>query len=189
MLRVSYVAFSDGLSHEIFPLVASIFTLAFSLHYYDKIALFVSENIIILPISLLNWIIFLALVVLAGFIFRLIKVILDKIIKVSWHPLIEKLGGLGAGVLRAAVLTSTILIILSLMPLSYIQRSIRDRSLTGMYFLRIGPSIYRGTIGLLPIARDSVHTVDAMVKNLVSDKSVFVNAKSDAKKAPEKGAN
>ena len=45
MLRTTYVAFQDGLSHEIFPLIGAFSSLVLSLAYYKKIAFIISQNI------------------------------------------------------------------------------------------------------------------------------------------------
>ena len=150
VVRTSYVALNDGLSHEIFPLIGSICMLVFSIHYYTKMALFFHENGFTLPIDILNLISFALIAFCIGVLFRFIKVIVDKILTVSWHPLIEKFGGLLAGILRGAILTSTVLVIISLIPLPYLQHSIRERSLTGRYFMKIGPSIDSRVSGVLP---------------------------------------
>ncbi len=185
IIRTTYVSLQDGLSHEILPLVGSVCMLVFSLHYYNKIALFFYDNGFALPMPLLNLLGFIVTAVGIGLVFRFLKVIIDKIIKVSWHPFIERFGGLLAGIIRSCILTSLILIMLALVPLSYLQWSIRDRSLTGMYFLRIGPAIYEKLSVLLPaVSSKGERSVKAgggqsapvsskeMLDDLLSDKSV-----------------
>ena len=150
ILRTTYVSLQDGLSHEILPLVGSVCMLIFSIHYYTKIASYLYYLGFTLPMVLLELISFILIIVCIGVLFRFIKAIIDKIIKVSWHPLIEKFGGLLAGIMRGAVLASIVLVIIVLIPLPYLQWSVKDRSLTGVYFLRIGPVVYEKTLGFLP---------------------------------------
>lgn len=187
VLRISYVAFQDGLSHEIFPLIGSACTIVLALHYYHKISIFISQNVLGQHVDILNFISFLVLAVGVGFIFKFLKVVLDKIIKVTWHPLIERFGGLLAGVARASIVTATVLTVLALMPLSYLQWSIRDKSLTGVHFLRIGPSIYAAMAGLLPNLKAGGTSVDseAVVRELVSDKSVTREGKKKTPRTAE----
>ncbi|MCM8761251.1 MAG: CvpA family protein [Candidatus Omnitrophica bacterium] len=174
MLRISYVALQDGLSHEIFPLIGTIGTAVIALHYYHKIAVFISKNVISLPVAFLDFLTFLVLVVAFGFIFKFLRIIVDKLIKVTWHPLAEKFGGLICGILRASVVTSVILIVLALMPLPYLQWSIRDRSLSGMYFLRIAPTVHSKLSWVLPTIRLGEGSVggEGMVQEIVSEKSL-----------------
>lgn len=186
MLRMSYVAFQDGLSHEIFPLLGAIGVITLSLYYYNKLALYISQNLGNVPIAILNFLSFIILVFAAAFVFKLIRVVLDKIIKVSWHPLIERFGGLIAGVAKASIVTSTILIILALIPLPYLQRSIRDRSVTGMYFLKIGPSIYEKVSRFLPTIKIEGAPVnrEELVNILSSDKSIMTEKAQGKEKKP-----
>lgn len=179
ILRISYVAFQDGLSHEIFPLIGIIGTIVLSLHYYDKLAIFISQNLTNAPIEVLEFLSFLILIISIGLLFKTVRVVLDKIIKVTWHPLIEKFGGLLAGIIRASIVVSTILIILALTPIPYLQWSIRDRSLTGMYFLRIAPAIYEKASIFLPGLKPEGTSVskDSMTKKLVLDKSLAPQSK------------
>lgn len=177
MLRTVYGAFREGLSHEIFPLFGSVAGLLLALYYYEKMALLAAKSIS-LPASILNFASFFLIILAGKFVLRFLKAMLDIMIKVTWHPLIEKTGGLLAGLVRGAVVTSTILIIFALLPLSYLQWSIRDRSLSGMYFLRIGPAIYETIFGA-PIANG------ALSKELIRDKRIPVNPKKTASKTPE----
>lgn len=174
ILRISYISFQRGLSHEIFPLVVSIVTITLSLRYYTSISFFIKHNMMNINIYVLNFIVFLSLIALLGFIGKFLRAILDMIIKVTWHPLIERFGGLIIGSMRSVVVTSMVLIAIALVPVSYLQWSIRDRSLTGMYFLRVGPAIYEKLSVFLPAVKVERAPVsqEAIVSALVSDKSI-----------------
>jgi len=147
MLRTIYISFQDGLSREIFPLFGSILSLVLSLHFYSKLGSMLHSSLTIIPASICNVGSFLAIILILGFALKFIKVFVDTIIKVTWHPLIEKIGGILVGILKGAVAASMILIFLALIPLSYLQWSIKDKSLYGMFFLRIGPAIYQTVSG------------------------------------------
>ena len=142
MLRISYVAFRDGLSHEIFPFLGSILIMLLAMRYYTVFGSSISRNVMNMPIELANFLSFLILVAVLGLLVRLLRVLLDKIVQVQWHPIMEKFGGLAVGIMKAYVVTGIVLMTLSLMPLSYMQWSIKDKSLTGKYILMAGPRIY-----------------------------------------------
>ena len=173
MLRISYVAFRDGLSHEIFPFFGVIIVVIFSFHYYARIGAFLSQATNMLP-EITNFLSFLTLVIALGFLVRLLKGLLEKIIKVQWHPVIEKFGGVAVGIMRAYIVTSLVLTVLALMPLSYLQWSIRDKSLTGKYVLMAGPEIYSKVSAFLPTIKlgEPSSKKEDMLKNLMSDKSL-----------------
>ncbi len=142
IVRISYVAFMDGLSHEILPFLGVLAVFVLSLHYYTSLGYVISQNLGNMPADISNCLGFIILVVVLGFIVKLLKVILDKIVKVQWHPVIEKFGGLFAGIAKAYLITAMVLTIMNLMPLSYLKWSIKDRSLTGKYVLMAGPEVY-----------------------------------------------
>lgn len=150
IIRISYVAFQDGLSHEIFPFLTTIFTITITLHYYTSLGEFLTQGVLKFPLVLANFLAFTALAAVSWVVFKFLKIILDKIIKVQWHPAVEKVGGMVIGIMRSFVVVSLVLILLSVTPLSYLQRSIRERSLTGMYFLQIGYDVYGKTSKILP---------------------------------------
>ncbi len=150
MLRISYVAFRDGLSHEIFPFIGSIMIMMLAMRYYASLGALISRGMMNMPMELSNFLAFLALVVALGFLVRLLRLLLDKIVKVEWHPVLEKFGGLAVGIMKAYVVTAIVLTTLSLMPLSYLAWSIKDKSLTGKYVLRAGPEIYNRVGIFLP---------------------------------------
>lgn len=185
MLRTTYVSFKEGFSHSLFPLIAVSVVGILSLHYYPKLSYIISQNIIKIPAPISDFLSFLALVVISGLAIKFIKIVLDKIIKVEWHPVIEKFGGLIVGALRASVVTSLVLIIMVMLPLPYIQWSVRDRSVSGIYFLRVVPSLYSKTAAFLPVLKMGEAPVnsDEVVKKLMSDKAVSPDAKEGKKGA------
>lgn len=149
ILRMSYVAFMDGLSHEIFPLFGSIIVFVLSLSYYVKLGGIMVQSLG-MPSELANCLAFIILVVIAGFIVKFLRIIIDKLVKVQWHPVIERFGGLLAGVVKAYIITAIILTILVLMPFSYLRWSIKERSLTGKYVLMAGPGVYEKFKDIVP---------------------------------------
>ncbi len=187
MLRTSYVAFQDGLSHEIFPLIGAFSSLVLSLNYYKKIALIISQDTGNIPLVVLNCLCFAVLFMGIIFIFKFIRAIFDKIIKVTWHPFIEKFGGLLAGAVKASMITSAILIMLALVPLSYLKWSISQRSLTGMYFLKIGPNIYAKSSRFLPSIKIDGASFDTeyIVRDIVGDKASQTKAGKEVKEIPD----
>lgn len=189
MFRTSYVAFQDGLSHEIFPLIGSTVNVIISLYYYHKLSDVFSSNIQLFSTKLLDCISFIAIFTLAGIVIRLVKTITDKIIKVTWHPAIEKIGGLIAGVARASVVTSIVLIAIALVPIPYLQRSIRDRSLMGMGFLKVGPVIYEKVATVLPFLQPEGlgSTSSIITGSIIAEKKVDLRTEKTSK-APAKTA-
>ena len=176
LIRLCYVALQDGLSHEIFPLIGTMLTAAISLQYYHDLASFV-KNLLNIPISILDAVVFLILVVGVGLLFKLAKALIDLLMKVTWHPFLEGFGGAIFGFLRGSIIVSLLLIFLALTPFSYMQHSIGDRSLTGIFFLKIAPAIHARLAWMLPTISigDKAGSVESLLKAIVSDKSVKNN--------------
>jgi len=186
LLRISCVSFHHGLSHELFSLLGVLLTTIISLNYYSKLGEFLAQNIIGLPLVLANFLSFLVLMILILFVFRVFRTILDKIVKIQWHAFIDSVGGFIAGVARSFLTVSLVLILLILLPLPYMQWSIRDRSLTGPFFLKIGPVVYAKTYNLIPGLKVTSGPVDAkaLIEELSSDK-VLGPVKEKNKEADE----
>ena len=187
MLRTSYVAFQDGLSHEIFPMIGAFSGLVLSLAYYKKIASVISQNMGGISVGILEALSFVTLFVAVIFVFKLLRLAFDKIIKVTWHPFIEKLGGFLAGAVKASMITSAILIGLALLPLSYLKWSIGDGSLIGMYFLKIGPSIYAKASRVLPFVKidGASFNTEYVVRDIIEDNTRETKARKEVKEIPD----
>ncbi len=174
LLRIVYASFRGGLSHELFSTLGVFFNLIVSIHYYSKLGNFVSDTVSGFPLALSNFFSFLMLSTAFALLFRLIRAILDKVIRIEWHPFIEGFGGLVAGTVKAFMSVSLVLIILILLPLPYMQWSIRDKSVTGMFFLNIGPTIYAKTYRQIPGIKTQGEPIDMkeFMRALTEDKAV-----------------
>jgi len=183
VLRISYASSQEGLSHGIFPLIGNAFVLILGLHYYAVVGNLISSHLFNMPIALADFLGFLALVVALGFACKLLNALLVNILKTEWHPLIERWGGCLVGVLKACLIACIVVTILALMPLAYLQRSVRDRSMTGMYALRIGPAMYCKVARFLPsMGRDRLPpSEEILVSELAANKSMDWSAKRKPK--------
>lgn len=156
-IRISYVSFRDGLSHEIFPLIGAIVTLVLTMHYYKCLSLVLSGSMAHLPVEISNFISFTVLALGLGFIFKIIRSVLDKIIKVTWHPVLDRFGGLIFGLVRSVIVVGIVLAIIVLMPVPYLQRSVKDKSLIGGHFLKSALLIYNKASKYLPISQTGTY--------------------------------
>ena len=174
LLRITYASFRGGLSHELFSTLGVFFNLIVSIHYYQKIGNFVSETVSGFPVALSNFFSFLLLSAALALLFRLIRMILDRVIKIEWHPFIEGFGGLVAGAVKAFMSVSLVLMLLILLPLPYMQWSVRDKSVTGMFFLSIGPTIYSKTYRQIPGIKAQGEPMDMneFMRALTEDKAI-----------------
>ncbi len=150
VVRIGYVALQDGLSHEIFPLIGTLLNAAISIRYYHDLALSI-QGVLTFPIETLNLLSILILVVVMAIVFKLLKFLVDAIVKVEWHPFVEKFGGLIFGLARALVVVSLMLTVMLQMPLSYFKHSIKDKSISGPYLMKIAPGVSNRLSWAMPV--------------------------------------
>jgi uncharacterized membrane protein required for colicin V production len=174
ILRISYVCSQAGLTHEIFPLIGNAAVLIFSLHFYAHVGDIIVKNASIIPIQVARFVSFLTIAIGLIIIYKLLNSLLNMVLTMEWHPTIEKIGGLIVGVFKAFVVASLVLTILALAPMPYFQRSIRDKSLTGMYILKIGPAMYGAVSRFMPALKlgNPSASPSEMVEDLEKDKAV-----------------
>lgn len=179
ILRISYVCSQAGLTHEIFPLIGNAAVLVLSLHFYARVGNIINKNAPIIPISLSYFLSFVGIAIVLIIIYKLLNALLNMVLTMEWHPSIEKIGGLIVGVIKAFVVTSLILAMLALAPLPYFQRSIREKSLTGLQILRIGPAMYGRLAGILPALKlgEPAGTETELMEDLEADKVVSYSSK------------
>ena len=174
ILRISYVCSQAGLTHEIFPLIGNAVVLVLSLHFYARVGNIITKNAPIIPIQIAYFLSFTGIVIALMIIYKLLNAALNIVLTMECHPSIEKIGGLIVGVMKAFVVTSLVLAILALAPMPYFQRSIRDKSLTGLQILKIGPAIYGKVAALLPALKlgSPAGTESEMMEDLERNKTV-----------------
>lgn len=148
-LHISYSGFKAGFSNEVAPLLGVFATLLISLHNYTAIGQLL-QTITPLSPAISSLAGFLILAIILNITFFIIKIILMRTVKVEVISIIERMGGLFLGSLRAALTISLILAILVLVPVGYIDKSIKDRSLIGTKFLKIGPALYDKVTRIFP---------------------------------------
>ncbi|GEM_PF-6663491 len=68
--------------------------------------------------------------------------LLEKLVQVTFSAKLNKTGGLLAGFLRAALVTSVILVALRQLPSAYLSASIEHHSLSGPTLFRVAPAVY-----------------------------------------------
>jgi uncharacterized membrane protein required for colicin V production len=173
ILRISYVCSQAGMTHEIFPLIGNAVVLVLSLHFYTRVGNIITKNAPIIPIQIAYFLSFVSIAIVFIIIYKLLNAALNMVLTMEWHPSIEKIGGLIVGIMKAFVVTSLILAMLALMPMPYFQRSIRDKSLTGLQILKIGPVMYGKVAGFLSALKlgSPAGTASQMMEGLERNKT------------------
>jgi uncharacterized membrane protein required for colicin V production len=106
---------------------------------------------------------FLATVLAAGLIMLLLRLMLKNIMEFAFKGKIERVGGLIAGILRAAFISSLIVVAISVLPVPYLQKRVWEESRVGMAICKLILPIYQDIAdehpewGLPPVPYDAPH--------------------------------
>lgn len=93
---------------------------------------------------------FTSLYTLILIIFKLINILIEKIVKIEILSALERVGGLLFGFMRGAILLSFLLISLILTPVPYFEKSIKERSYMGPTVSRFAPFLYEKVAVIFP---------------------------------------
>jgi len=143
LLRIGYIAIKTGLPLELFKLLGTIVSVYLSLHYYSVWADFLKARPALknIPLELLSFVSFIALVILGHAIFILLRSLFLRFLKLEAVANLNKWGGLLLGIARGILLASLIMFILVISNLGYPKNSVKN-SYSGKYLLRVAPATY-----------------------------------------------
>jgi len=145
IIRIVYVAVSQGLFVEIFKFLGVIFSAFICLHYYTRFADTFESLFKINAVSIELWD-FLAFLILwlgVGISFRLVRQFFSNFIKLEVISIVNRWFCLFLGLGRGFIFTSLLVYLLSIPVIDYFKKSVED-SYLGRRIFFISPSIYKG---------------------------------------------
>lgn len=145
LFRIGYIALKSGLPIELFKLLGTISAVYLPMHYYIRLAEFISSRISIvkIPPQILDFISFIILAIAGYFIFMLLRSIFCRFIKMEATPKLDKWGGFLLGAIRGFLLASLIMFIFVISPAGYLRKSV-DNAYSGRQLFEIAPATYKG---------------------------------------------
>ena len=149
LFRISYAGFSRGLASESIPLIGVFTALNIALHLYLNVGNFIARYT---PLtSTYSYLIsFIALSFITKYIFQLIEAfVVGKVVTIHIASIYDNIGGLIVGVIRAILLVSIVMIALSMLPIKYMDYSVKEKSFMGKKFIRVGHTVHAKTSQLL----------------------------------------
>ncbi len=149
LIRGTYVGSSTGFIWGFFKVFGISVVSILAIQNYTVLSEYISYYTP-LSIKIAEFISFVAITVIGIFVFYVIRVLLHKLLKIEFVKVIEKPGGVVMGFVFSCIFISMILINMVLMPISYIGKSITERSLVGDPFLRIAPQLYNTVMSFYP---------------------------------------
>lgn len=138
LIRGSYIGLSRGFSVELFKFLGAIATAVLSLLYYDNLAAWLASRSF-LSLQVANFISCLILIFSLLIIFRLVRILLFRVLHLELFGNLEKWGGIALGLARSIIFVSLFIYALTFLPSTYLKQSIEERSLSGPYVKEIAP--------------------------------------------------
>lgn len=145
LLRCAYIGQRKGLYGEIFKCVGIIVALVVSLYNCRQLGKFIAGHSF-LSIFYSNILSFIALLLATLFIFRLIRAVVGRLMKVEFGTRFDGLGGAILGLARGGIIASLILVFLTWLPTTTIEERINQNSYLGPSFIKVVPAIYDGVM-------------------------------------------
>lgn len=138
---MGYVGFTLGLSSELVKLTGVIGGFFLSFQYYQIVGDAFSSRT---PLSV-EWagaLVMVGLFVVGYLLLTKVLRLLEKLMQMTFQPTLSKVGGLLAGVFRAVLVTSVVLVVCQQLPSSYLNAAIEEHSLSGQTISRVTPALY-----------------------------------------------
>lgn len=143
LFRIGYVSLKRGLPVEIFKLLGTLTATYLSLHYYSLISLFFQQRLFNQkgPLLILEFFVFLVLVILGYLIFVFLRSIFYRFIKMEAVSYLNRWGGLVLGLIRGVLFVGLIVFMLVFSGINYFTVS-AEHSFLGRRLFDIAPATY-----------------------------------------------
>lgn len=141
IVRAFFLGKKRGLSYEITALVSAVFSWVIALHFYQGTGTSLSKWFL-LSLPTARAIAFICIGVGVLFLGAVVSRLLKRIMKLSFLPNIEKIGGCVLGTLRGISISALIIVALALVPAKSIREEIYINSFLGNYLVALSPKIY-----------------------------------------------
>jgi membrane protein required for colicin V production len=135
LIRTTYIGLAKGFFGEIFKSLGVLAAVVLSLKYYQELALFFAKSPVLEPAKA-EILAFFLLTLFSLLVFKILRLIFTRLVKVEAVEGIERYGGLVLGFLRGLVLSGLIITFLYLLSIKYLKESI-ETSLSAHTLLNI----------------------------------------------------
>ncbi|MBN3038996.1 MAG: CvpA family protein [Candidatus Omnitrophica bacterium] len=140
LIRGGYIGLERGFSIELFKTIAAVAACVISTIFYNNLGQWLTSHSF-LSLQVANFLAFLFLFFLLLFVFKIVRIIIFRVMHLELVYGWEKWGGFTLGLLRSAVFASLFIFTLTLLPIQYLKESVEEKSLTGPSIKRIAPRV------------------------------------------------
>lgn len=142
LLRTGYIGFKNGLSCEVFKAANLVLSGLAAFYFYKKLVLLINQyTVTVMPEGRLNAIAFLAILLGAVLIFKLIFIFVQKIMQLGFAKNFNTAAGMIFGVARGIIIICLTFIVLNWSTADYIRESIQQKSFSGQYIVKINSQL------------------------------------------------
>jgi len=163
ILRSTYVGFQRGLFGELLYILGLYVAIIFTLHWCPTVANFF-HSVILLPVNFAYIISFILIILAIYIIFVILNKFLRRTVKIEVLPAVNKIGGPIFGFIRGGVISILLCFALLLVPIGYVARAVKTRSLFGPFLIETGMTLYKKSLGFGSAER--VKKVEEMIKGV-----------------------
>ncbi len=160
------IGFKRGLSGELARLISVTLTLALSLRYFRPLADFViSHTRLSEHPAYARPLAFILILCMAGLFFLLLRILLQRLMKITFNPKIDRIAGVFAGAARATAIVILLVLALGLWPGAWLTRVFREESAIGRAVFKGAPALVKRAetaLGLRPQATDETPQNDTI---------------------------
>jgi len=129
-----------GLSIEVFKTVAAVAACVAALNFYESLGQLLASHSFLTP-QVAQFLTFSIILFSLLFVFRLVRILLFRILRLELLPGWEKWGGLTLGLGRSIVFASLFIFGLTLLSVDYLKVSVEERSLSGPHLIKVAPKV------------------------------------------------
>lgn len=142
LLRTCYIGFKNGLSCEVFKAAGLVLSGLAAFYFYKKLVLLINQYAVtLMPEDRLNAAAFLAILLSAILIFKLIFIFVQKIMQLSFAKNFSTTTGMIFGLARGIIIICLTFAILNWSTVDYIRESIQQKSFSGQYIVKINSQL------------------------------------------------
>jgi membrane protein required for colicin V production len=140
LIRGGYIGFAQGFSVELFKTLGAVTATVSALLYYEHLAAWLTSYAF-LPLQISRFISFSALVVLLLLVFKVVRVVVVKILHLELLGKLERWAGFVLALARSVIFASLLLFVFTLLPIDYIKESVAEKSFFGPYLEPVAPKV------------------------------------------------
>lgn len=142
IVRAFFHGKKRGFSFEITAFVSALASWVLAIHFYQGLGLSINKWFL-LSLETARVISFAGIAICILFLGAILSRLIKKIMKLSFLPNIEKIGGCILGILRGISISAIIIVALALTPSKAIQQEVYISSFFGNYLVALSPRLHK----------------------------------------------